>query len=67
MGNDESNYDIEKGIMAAYMKKTISGLSKPSRQKSMNKIFDKWKKKFDNLSEADKKHINDCINKNKKE
>ena len=45
MQDDESKYDIDKAIMAAYTKKILSYYP-TSKERSMNKMLDKWIEKY---------------------
>lgn len=55
--DDENGYDVEKAIMAAYMKKALSN-NKSARDRSINNVFDKWIPVYEDQKEDIEAQIN---------
>ena len=62
IGEDEKTYDVEKALFAAYTKKVLSTINGNAKDRSLNRMIDKWSKVY----EDSKKQIKADITKIKK-
>ena len=57
MQEDEDKYDPEKAIMAAFTKKILGSMNVSAKDRSMNRIFDKYLTKYYEMEDEIKEHI----------